>query len=239
MLYIRAFITSTLALFLMWVILYRLLVLCIPRQVGPTCGFYAVCYAVYKGNRIKLKSVSRKAVKWAINNGLSEIGEIFDIEIMQRITKEFFKKDSKIVDFVPEEIESLLKNYYVIFPYQENTPHYCCIKKIKGNKVYAYNGNTNKFFACTKLKENKDELFSLNQNIAFSWKKYVNGDKGKAPAFSQKGLKSPVNWLIPIYIGKDRVFYEWLREIYNEKKQYLEQKAVHLNLKGKILLIEK
>ena len=210
---------------------------CIPRQVGPTCGFYAVCYAVYKGDRKKLKSESRKAVEWAIKEGLSELGEIFDIEVMQQITKEFYKRESKIVDFVPEKLESLLEKYYVIFPYQANVPHYCCIKKMSGNRIYAYNGNADKIFGSTKYKKNK--LFPKNNAIGneYSWEEYVK----KNSSFLHRGLrKNPVNFISPTYVWEDCKFYKRLRDKFYEKAEHLlELKTTPVNMSGKILLIEK
>lgn len=154
---------------------------------------------------------------------------------MQHITKAFFGRNSKIADFVPAEIENLLKTYYVIFPYQENVPHYCCIKEISGNVMDVYDGNQGGV-----KKRKKDTLFSKNKNITFSWEKYVNGDEKSKPAFSQTGLSSPINWIFPIYVGKDRAFYKWLRKTYYKKKAYLlKLDPAHLNMSGKILLIEK
>lgn len=211
-------------------VIYRLKRANKPRQVGPTCGFYALSYAVYKGDKKKLKSESRKAIKWAIKNHLSEIGEIFDIEIMQRIAKEFYNKESIITDFVPKEMEALSKKYYIIFPYQENNPHFCCIEEIDGNKITVYDGQTDNILDT----RNKEELYHKNKKITFSWKKYVNNS-----SFLKKGLQNPAIRLISIYAGKDRIFYKWLRKMFYKRRRDLEKKTVHLNLKGKILLIEK
>lgn len=132
-------------------------------QIGPTCGFYALVYGMSKVTEIKKRKVVRTIIIDSLNNGTSNIGEIFDVCIFEEIRKKFFKESNCMVGEIScvNDLDALLQNYYIVFPVLRlNTPHYVFLEGFKNNK-YVYRDGMFAFKRC----KNKQSLYGLHEEL--------------------------------------------------------------------------
>ena len=97
-------------------------------QVGPTCGFYAVAYAVSRLQCTGIRSMVYKLLRASMNDALTNVGEIFDVNIFERL-EDYLNGISITVWSVnsKQQFERWVtrKDCIVIFPCMVNkVPHY-------------------------------------------------------------------------------------------------------------------
>ena len=112
-------------------ILYRICFI----QCGPTCGFYATVYACNKLKKENKRKDVRKLLFQFLNEGKTQIGEIFTKEAMQDILESHAKKCGLTVSMMKthtrKQIEDILDDEkIIIMPYMGlQTVHYCVLFK--------------------------------------------------------------------------------------------------------------
>lgn len=110
--FIKKILIFVIASFLIFIFIHIFLYL----QIGPTCGFYSLIYGINKVNTIKKKKAVRNIIKQSIESGKSYIGEIFDINTMEQIVKDYYPKvTSKVVAINEQsELDKYLEKYYMV-----------------------------------------------------------------------------------------------------------------------------
>lgn len=127
------------------------------RQIGPTCGFYALIYGISRVQHINKKKITRRIITECIDSEESYVGEIFDIEIMLKIIRKYFPQiKAKIVHISSiQDLDQQLKKNYVIYPCnREGTPHYYFLEAGKKSK-YVYRH----MFFWKKYKMDKEKFY--------------------------------------------------------------------------------
>lgn len=204
------------------------------QQVGPTCGFFALVYAISRIELIKKKKVVREIIIDYVKNKKSNVGEIFDIYIMKEILDEYFPSvEANVVNIDGiESLDKYLENHYVIYPCNPSgTPHYYFVERYtKFHYVYCHNY----FFFKRKMK--KEVLFQqhieLEKVPVYRWNDYY---QGKASIIEKINL-----WYNDsMKFFADPKLYLFLRKIRKERKEGLYDKKTEINMYGKILVIKK
>lgn len=198
-------------------------------QIGSTCGFYALVYALgQKDSTINKKTIVKKIIIESIENKNSNVGEIFDIDIMLAIANDYFPDYGiSIQDFQTiQDIQKILQRNYVVFPVcRGTTPHYFFLESISRNKI-VYRSD----FFCIKLKKQKDKMLEkhekLEENNTYKWEEYCT--------------TNPTTFFLKIIfrIG-DAEFSKYLDKIYHQRRETLKNETAEINLYHKVLVIPK
>lgn len=149
------------------------------RQCGPTCGFYALVYAVNRLEKVKNKKKSvRELVIKCIEHNQSKMGEIFDINVFLEIASNYVQSkeiDAKIkVFFNIDDLKQILMQYdNVIIPYNCSVVHYAVLFNYEPNTgmIKIWNGNN-----YTVKKVSLREVYKKHCLIPneFDWNAYYN-----------------------------------------------------------------
>ena len=110
------------------------------QQIGSTCGFYALIYAVSRVQHINKKKITRRIITDFINSEESFVGEIFDIEKMMEIIHKYFPKIKAQIVCINgiQDLNQQLENNYVVYPCNyKGTPHYYFLEA-SGKSEYIY-----------------------------------------------------------------------------------------------------
>ena len=132
---------------LIYITVMVLLIRLIYQQIGSTCGFYSLVYGISKVQKINRKKAVKKIIIDCINSGESFVGEIFDITLMEKISKNHFP-DIK-VEVVEingtEDLDRLLEDNYIVYTCNHNkTPHYCFLENKEKTKYIYRHGSFRK-----------------------------------------------------------------------------------------------
>ncbi|MBQ8518770.1 MAG: hypothetical protein IJ455_04065 [Agathobacter sp.] len=203
-------------------------------QIGPTCGYYGLVYAIGKVKDINLKQEVRRIIKCSIDEDKSYVGEIFEINKLSEIAEKYFPDiDTSIKTFNGiEELDELLKNHYLVYPVLRkslfgklgDTPHYYFIEEAKKGK-YIYKTEIFKIRLTKKKSEMVEENVNLKQLDYFCWNCYY---KKKRSLFVS----------IAYYIA-DWNLYSFLNKQYKDKKKVLLNQYSKIDMAGKALAIRK
>lgn len=202
------------------------------KQIGDTCGFYALVYAVSKVTDIDKKQVVKQLIMENIENGMSNVGEVFDIDLLQSIAKNYFPNVyTEVIEFGDaSDLDKLLFNgEIIIFPHLHgNIPHYCVIEDVIGDE-YVYRHND---FAEYE-RESKDVLLGKNKSLAqygeFCWKHYY--DKKVGFRFFDKLCTDKVQKL------SDKELLLFFKRNRRKKKAKLYDSSSNINMANKVLTI--
>lgn len=198
-------------------ILYRIYFI----QCGPTCGFYATVYACNKLKKRSKRKDVRKLLFWALDEGKTQIGEIFTRDVMSEVIESYAKESgltaSMIKTHTRKQIEDILdKGQIVIVPYMGiHTVHYCVLFKEKGAYKMWHSGKGRTQDA------DIDALIRSNKDLprVFYWNAYMYSGR---PPFSLKNRL--IRWLIDGKIGK-RLYRE-----YNSKMNDLSNRSIKITV---------
>lgn len=204
------------------------------QQIGSTCGFYALIYAVSRVQHINKKKVTRRIITDFINSEESFVGEIFDIEKMMEIIHKYFPEIKAQIVCINgiQDLNQQLENNYVVYPCNyKGTPHYYFLEASrKSEYIYRH------MFFWKRRRMGKEEFYfqhnNLNKVPEFVWKDYFDQE--------YKGLNRiyEVIWKIFTYVS-DHVLYKTLDEAKKQRKDILYDKKTEINMWGKILIIPK
>jgi hypothetical protein len=197
-------------------------------QIGQTCGFYALVYALnQKDSTINKKELLKTMVVENIENRNSNIGEIFDIDIMFAIANHYFPDlGICIQEFQTiQDIQKILQKNFVVFPVcRGSTPHYFYLESVDKNK-FVYRSD----FFCVKLKKRKDKMLKAHEKLkekhTYKWQEYCTG-----PTFQFTKIVNRIG---------DAEFSKYLDEIYNQRREVLKNETEEINLYHKVLVIPK
>lgn len=200
------------------------------RQIGDTCGFYALVYAVSKVKNIDKKQTVKQLITESIEEGTSNVGEIFDIDILDRVAKRYFPDLCfEIVSCkTVEDVDAILMaGKTVVFPYlYSKIPHYCVIE---GSSKAHYICRHGYFKSIQRM--SKEEL--VNKNIAldeyttFKWKDYYDQKVG-SPVYDIIFNDKEQKW-------SDKELFTFLKQNRRKKKSLLYDSCTDVNL-GSVLL---
>ena len=203
-------------------------------QIGPTCGYYGLVYAIGKVKDINLKQEARRIIKCSINEDKSYVGEIFEINTLSEIAEKYFPDiDASVKAFsCVEELDVLVKEYYLVYPVLKkswlgklgDTPHYYFIEDIDMEKYLYRTGifKKNKYMKKSKMLE---ENINLKELEYFCWNCYY------------KKRRSLVS-VVASYIA-DWSLYSFLNKQYKDKKKVLLNQYSKIDMAGKVLAIKK
>lgn len=188
-------------------------------QIGPTCGFNAIAYILQRRYKINPKEKYFELVNNAINDELSQIGEIFSIQNCRIIIERYTDLKCKIKSVKNKEdvLKELRNNKIILFPYLKGkTPHWGVITASQGPDYVSFYDPE----LPTKYAESLNTLLRLNKQVldTYDWKIYNNLRKNK--------------W----YKLINKKFYLFLKDNYLKKENNLKTSIV--NLKGQMIIIE-
>lgn len=139
------------------------------RQVGPTCGYYAIerlCSIIEKRRADKRRVEAYILEEIAKNN--SYVGEIFSSNHFITVCKDMGLQDAQLIK-TSRKLYQLLSNYYVILPIQKTNPHFILlIRKVTNKYILCWEGSNG--YRLMRL----DSLMLQHQNLRpfFNWEKY-------------------------------------------------------------------
>lgn len=156
------------------------------KQIGNTCGFYSLGRCLYDLGALNAPSkFIEKMVKECKSEGITQVGEVFDIERLAEIAKKYTSMDvlKKYIEGEPKEIEvsilpvespndisgAMKDNARVVFPISEaGVPHYVSLLSLNDEKVTYSNHGT------TLEEKSLSEMYKLNQKIGneYDWKNF-------------------------------------------------------------------
>lgn len=202
-------------------------------QIGSTCGFYALVYGMSKVTEIKKRKVVRETILDSLNNGTSNVGEIFDICIFEQIRKKFFNECNCMVGEIScaNDLDALLQNYYIVFPIlRGSTPHYVFLESFKNNK-YIYREGIFSLKLCKK----KQTLYNLHEKLKDK-KWYMWSDYYKRMPLNKKICGFILDRCI--YVTNYKLFSA-LNKARKDKRDMLLNKKTKLNMSNVVFCIQR
>lgn len=141
-------------------------------QIGNTCGFYSLVYCIDSLIHLNQPEIySQGIINKAKEDGLSYIGEVFDINQLAQTAEQYFS-DFITADAVPIKKESdiltLLCDSRLIFPVSlKGTPHYISLTGLSGGKIKCCSGGRLYLSSAKKL-------FISNRRISqhYNWRRF-------------------------------------------------------------------
>lgn len=195
------------------------------KQIGPTCGFYCITWCLFKDS-FKASDEAARLVIESHRKGFTNVGEIFDIKVFERIVKEqAFKlkgtnNNIAVINTPSKEyLKSLLETYYIIMPIKgirnKEITHFIVIRQLVGDYAITYNPQMGKFiFNINKI---IDE--NMNLDYYFNWTYW-------------KENRKPAKYPMPKDKEKIRNKIEaWIRNLNTRKVDY------SVNLAKKIVIV--
>lgn len=163
-------------------------------QIGPTCGFYAISYALnLLGIRHNDHAMVAELLTGALKFGNCKVGEIFDVNLFPTFVSWTQALTGSAVTCEVVEIEKYQDidckyGEIIILPYvKKELPHYCVIKKITEDTVTINEGKS--IFSKTLKKK---ELYEKHLMLpsTFNWKTYATNRKKETRFFIRKSSKT-------------------------------------------------